>query len=232
MGLVRRGRRRTIFQTIAAIPLPTSSAAASRYPTPRRRSAATTFSTARFRRRWTSPGGALDDLGATVGVAQDGLGLLGARGLGFSQRRVRQAALPQLDVQRVHRPLDLDPSNEPGQQPGQHDDGDAGDPTCREDTLAPVAGRRGSGWWWWLLWTPHTGSHLDGWASGRPCPLPNRKRHGQATDNAVRHTLGMTSATRRQRLFGWWAPNGCWLPPCEGAPGGGGDLRRMANSGR
>jgi len=42
-----------------------------------------------------------NDLGASVGVAQDGLGLKQTRGPGGHQRRVGQSALMRLDVQRI-----------------------------------------------------------------------------------------------------------------------------------
>jgi hypothetical protein len=77
-------------------------------------------------------------------VLQDGLGLLRARGPGVHHRRVRQAPLQRVDVQRDDHPLDLDQADEPGYEPGQDNDGDEGDPACEEDTPAPPAGRSGS----------------------------------------------------------------------------------------
>jgi hypothetical protein len=92
--------------------------------------------------------------------------------------------------------LDLDRSDEPGQEPRQDHDGDDGDPARVKGAPAPPGGRRGSGWWChWLVWTLHVVQPDRRRRLGQPCPSPSRERHGRPVVNAARHTLGVTPGT-------------------------------------
>jgi hypothetical protein len=136
--LKRHRPRRTSCQTIAAIPLSTSSIATSRYPRPRHRSAAMSGSVATATRRWTLSGVPLMTSVRPSGYRRIASASCGheARG-GTSDGSARQPSRSSMFSGMI-TPWTLI-------KPNQGADDDEGKAACVvEDAPAPPTGRSGS----------------------------------------------------------------------------------------